>query len=67
MYYFGDGRVNTLLDDVQRDMKQGNYYSALPNNSSIMLTTTMTRVLTMTSQTKILICRKKRITNSSML
>lgn len=28
MYYFGDGRVNTLLDDVQRDMKQGNYYSA---------------------------------------
>ena len=23
-----DGRVNTLLDDVQRDMKQGNYYSA---------------------------------------
>lgn len=28
MYYFGDGRVNTLLDDVQYDMKQGNYYSA---------------------------------------
>lgn len=28
MYYFGDGRVKTLLDDVQRDMKQGNYYSA---------------------------------------
>ena len=28
MYYFGDGRVNTLLDNVQYDMKQGNYYSA---------------------------------------
>ena len=28
MYYFGDGRVNTLLDDVQYNMKQGNYYSA---------------------------------------